>query len=49
MTRADPIKCLNGFYTAVKVQNVPSDMEMESIFMMYRPGWRRRESWLWTV
>ena len=35
MSQADPIRCLNGFYMGVKVQNVPSDMERESIFMGY--------------
>ena len=36
MSQADPIRCLNGFFMGVKVQNVPSDMEKESIFMGYR-------------
>ena len=36
MRQVDPIRCLNGFYMGVKVQNVPSDMERESIFMGHR-------------
>lgn len=36
--QVDPIRCLNGFYMGVKVQNVPSDMESESIFMVRRPA-----------
>lgn len=45
MSQVDPIRRLNGFYTGVKVQNVPSDMERESIFMAHRPGRQHRRSW----
>jgi len=38
MSQVDPIRCLNGFYMGVKVENVPSDMERESIFMVHHPG-----------
>lgn len=35
-SRVDPIMCLNGFYTGVKVENVPSDIERGSMFMLHR-------------
>lgn len=47
MSQVDPIRCLNGFYMGVKVQNVPSDMERESIFMEHPlPRLLHGKSWL---
>lgn len=46
MSQADPIRCLNGFYMGVKVQNVTSDMERESIFMVDCPGRQHGKGWL---
>lgn len=46
MSQVDPIRCLNGFYMGVKVQNVPSHMERESIFMGHRPSRQHGKSWL---
>lgn len=49
MSQVDPIRCLNGFYMGVKVQNVPSDMERESIFMVHHPTRQNGKSWLYTI
>lgn len=47
MSQVDPIRCLNGFYMGVRVENVPSDMERgEEIHIHGASPRQHRKSWL---